>query len=140
VSGASQGGGIALAVGGLVSDLAAVMPDVPFLCHFYRAVTITDERPYSEIMGYLKTHRDKEQQVFNTLAYFDGMNFAARSRAPALFSVGLMDITCPPSTVFAAYNHYAGKKDIRIYSFNRHEGGESYQDLEKIKFLKDIFR
>ena len=34
VTGPSQGGGIALAVAGLVPDISAAMPDVPFLCHF----------------------------------------------------------------------------------------------------------
>ena len=137
-SGGSQGGGISIAVAGLVPDLAGIMPDVPFLCHFKRAVTLTDERPYNEIAHFLKTHRDKVDIVFNALSYFDGMNFAVRAMAPALFSVGLMDITCPPSTVFAAYNYYAGKKDIRVYEFNLHEGGESYQDLERLKFLKKL--
>lgn len=139
VTGASQGGGICLAVSGLVSNLAAVMPDVPFLCHFERAVSITDEKPYSEITQYLKVHRGQKSQVFDTLAYFDSMHFVSRAKAPALFSVALMDMVCPPSTVFAAFNHYAGKKDIRIYDFNQHEGGESHHDLEKIKFLKRIF-
>jgi cephalosporin-C deacetylase len=137
-SGGSQGGGMSIAVAGLVPDLAGIMPDVPFLCHFKRAVTLTDERPYSEISHFLKTHRDKIETVFNTLSYFDGLNFAVRAKVPALFSVGLMDITCPPSTVYAAYNYYAGKKEIRTYEFNLHEGGESYQDLEKLKFLKTI--
>lgn len=41
VSGGSQGGGLALAVAGLSGDrVAAVMPDVPFLCHFRHAVQI----------------------------------------------------------------------------------------------------
>jgi len=137
-SGGSQGGGISIAVSGLVPDLAGIMPDVPFLCHFKRSVSLTDERPYSEISHFLKTHRDKVDIVFNTLNYFDGMNFAVRAKAPALFSVGLMDTTCPPSTVFAAYNYYAGQKEIKTYEFNLHEGGESFQDLEKLKFLKQI--
>ena len=46
------------------------------------------------------------EQVFKTLSYFDGVNFAARAHAPALFSVALMDAVCPPATVFAAYNAY----------------------------------
>jgi cephalosporin-C deacetylase len=61
---------------------------------------------------------------------------AKRAKAKALFSVGLMDDICPPSTVYAAYNHYGAAKDIRIYEFNNHEGGQSYQSLEKLKFLK----
>jgi len=108
------------------------------MCHLKRAVTLTDERPCSEISRFLKTHRDKIEIVFNTLSYFDSMNFAVRAMSPAIFSVGLMDTPRPPSTVFAAYKYYAGKKEIRIYEFNLHEGGESYQDLEKLKFLKTL--
>jgi cephalosporin-C deacetylase len=135
VTGGSQGGGITLAVSGLVPDLAVVMPDVPFLCHFYRAVTITDEDPYHEISNFLKVHRDKSETVFRTLSYFDGMNFAVRANAPALFSTGLMDATCPPSTVFAAHNHYAGDKEILTYTFNLHDGGGTHHDLEKLRFI-----
>ena len=139
VTGGSQGGGITIAVGGLEPDIAVVMPDVPFLCHYRRATEISDAAPYSEIAKYLQTHRDKVDVVFKTLAYFDGVNFAARSNAQALFSVGLMDLICPPSTVFAAYNHFAGPKDIRIYQYNNHEGGGNYQTVEKVKFLNEIW-
>jgi cephalosporin-C deacetylase len=135
VTGGSQGGGITLAVAGLVPDLAAAMPDVPFLCHYRRATEIVDTHPYQEIARYCKVHRDKTDTVFNTLAYFDGVNFAARATAPALFSVGLMDDICPPSTVYAAFNHYAGSKAIRVWEYNYHEGGETYQNVEKIRFL-----
>ena len=45
-----------------------------------------------------------------------------------------MDEICPPSTVFAAYNHWRGPKEIRVWRYNHHEGGETYQTLEKIKF------
>jgi cephalosporin-C deacetylase len=83
-------------------------------------------------------HRDKVETVFRTLAYFDNMNLAARAKAAALFSVGLMDDVCPPSTIFAAYNHYAGPKQIRVWPFNQHEGGGSHQVMEKLRFLADI--
>ena len=136
VNGGSQGGGMALAAAGLVGDLSAAMIDVPFMCHFRRATTLTDADPYGEIARFCKTHRDKVETVFATLDYFDGVNFAARASAAALFSVGLMDDICPPSTVFAAYNHYAGPKEMRVWPFNRHEGGESYQTEEKLAFLR----
>jgi cephalosporin-C deacetylase len=139
VTGGSQGGGITLAVAGLVPDLAAVMPDVPFLCHYRRATEIVDTFPYNEISQFCRRHRDKIETVFETLSYFDGINFAARATAPALFSVALMDETCPPSTVFAAYNHYAAQKDMRVWSYNNHEGGETFQTVEKLKFLKEQF-
>ena len=138
-TGRSQGGGITIAVGGLEPRVTVVMPDVPFLCHYRRASEVTDTAPYSEIARYCKAHRDKVESVFKTLSYFDGVNFAARSSARALFSAGLMDLTCPPSTVFAAYNHFAGPKDVRIYRYNDHEGGGNYQTVEKVAFLTQIW-
>ena len=138
VGGGSQGGGISLAVAGLVHDLAGVMADVPFLCNYRRATHIIDTAPYNEISKYLTIHRDKINTVFETLSYFDGVNFATRATAPALFSVGLMDTICPPSTVYAAYNHYAGDKAIEIYEYNNHEGGQTYHRIKQIAFLNKI--
>ena len=138
-TGGSQGGGITLAVGALHEGVQAILPDVPFLCHYRRATTITDRAPYSEIVNYLKIHRDMVETVYHTLSYFDGVNFAARIKAAALFSVALMDFICPPSTVFAAYNHLRGEKEIHIYEFNDHEGGANYQTLAKMKFLRELW-
>ncbi len=139
VTGGSQGGGLSVAVSGLVPDLGAAMPDVPFLCHFRRAVGLTDNQPYAEIVKYLSTHRDKIERIFATLDYFDGMYFAARAKAPSLYSTAMMDQTCPPSTVFAAYNVLKAPKDIKIYTYNNHEGGASYQTQAKIEFLHGLW-
>lgn len=135
LTGGSQGGGIALAVSGLDERVMAVMPDVPFLCHYRTATEITDRDPYGEIVQFCKIHRDKVEQVFGTLAYFDGINFAARAQCRGLFSVGLMDDICPPRTVFAAYNHFGGEKEIRVWPYNRHEGGQSAQVMEKVQWM-----
>lgn len=143
VTGISQGGGLTLAVAGLVGDLVAVMPDVPFLCHFRRAVTLTDEQPYREIADYLAVHRHAVEQTFTTLSYVDGVSFAQRATAPALFSTALMDMVCPPSTVFAAYNTYGersgaaatGDRDITVYPFNGHEGGQGFRFDEQLGWL-----
>ncbi len=139
VVGGSQGGGLALAVGGLLPDVQAVLADVPFLCHYRRATEITNTHPYAEITRYCMIHRDKIDTVFATLAYFDGVNFADRARAHGLFSVGLMDETCAPSTVFAAYNYFNGPKELRIWPYNQHEGGASYQSVEKLRFLNTLW-
>ena len=140
VTGGSQGGGISIAAAGLVPDVVATMPDVPFLCHYRRATELVDTYPYKEIAEYCHIHRDKVDTVFKTLSYFDGVNLGARAKGRTLFSVGLMDQVCPPSTVFAAYNHWAGEKDIKIYPYNGHEGGGSYQTVEKLKFIKAIWK
>lgn len=138
VAGVSQGGGTALAVAGLRDDLAAALIDVPFSCHFPRAVGLTDADPYAEVARYLAVHRDREDVVFRTLSYLDGVHFARRAGAPALFSAALLDMICPPSTVFAAHNHYAGRKDITVYPFNGHEGGGVARWPVHAEFLADV--
>src|SRR5829696_5405037 len=65
------------------NGLVAVMPDVPFLCHFRRAADICDEPPYTEIIRYLAIHRGVGDSAFTTLSYFDGVSFAKRASAPA---------------------------------------------------------
>jgi len=138
VAGPSQGGGLALAVSGLVRGLRAVLPDVPFLCDYRRGAEVSDRVPYQEIAQFLRKRPELVTETFRTLSYFDGMNFAARADAPALFSVALMDPICPPSTVFAAYHHYAGPKDLRVFPFNEHEGGGSRHAMARIEFLRQL--
>ena len=117
------------------------MPDVPFLCHYRHATEITDNAPYSEIAHFCKIHRDQVETVFpNAQLFRRGELRGSRANAKALFSAALMDSTCPPSTVFAAYNHYAGEKDIRVYPYNNHEGGESFQRLEQVRWLRKVLR
>lgn len=128
VRGASQGGGLAIAAGGLLRErVKLVLADVPFLCFFRRAVGLIDKPPYNEITRYLSVQRRRAEQTFATLSYFDGVNFAKRITARTHMSAGLMDQVCPPSTVFAAYNQVRGPKEMRVYEFNEHEGGGVHQ-------------
>nr|WP_211198445.1 acetylxylan esterase [Devosia aurantiaca] len=85
VCGGSQGGGISLAVAGIDDRIKAVMPDVPFLCDFPRAIRVAGRDPYLEIVRFLAQHREKAQTVHETLRYFDGVCFARQSKAAALF-------------------------------------------------------
>ena len=140
VAGGSQGGAITLAVASLLPDVAAAMPDVPFLSDFPRSITLVDSDPYGEIVRYLKTHRDHVERVLATLSYFDVAVLGRRATAPALFSVGLMDAICPPSTVYAAYNAYGGPKEIREYPYNDHEGGQGFHEIAKLRWLAELFR
>jgi len=136
--GISQAGGGVIGAGAILSMVSepvqAVISNVPFLCNFKRAVQIVDSRPYGEITQLLSVRRDPEFEkiVWHTLSYIDGVNFAAYATEPALFSVALMDVTCPPSTVFAAYNSWGAEaatkpdKEIEVYAYNNHEGGQEY--------------
>jgi cephalosporin-C deacetylase len=135
--GGSQGGAITLAVAALVPDVFAALVDVPFLCHIARGVELADTDPYAEVTRYLRVHRAARDQAFATLSHFDGVAFARRARAPALFSVGLMDTICPPSTVYAAYNAYAGPKEMAVYHENDHEGGGAAHAVRQLRWLRE---
>lgn len=134
-TGGSQGGGISLAAASLNPNVFAVMADVPFLCHYERAIEMTDDYPYQEIANYLRIHRSSVSNALKTLSYFDCMNLVTRAKAKALISVGLHDPICPADTIFAMRNHYAGKVDTSIWTFNRHEGGGAENQLAQAKWL-----
>ena len=138
VLGGSQGGAMALAAGGLVPDLSAVVAYVPFLCDIARAITITDAYPFREVADYLSVHRDRVDAVRHTLSYIDGTAFARRGTAPARFSAALMDDVVPPSTVFAAHNVYPGATEMRTWPFNGHEAGAVEDDAEALQFLARV--
>jgi cephalosporin-C deacetylase len=138
VTGGSQGGGIALAVGGLVTGLRGVMPDVPFLCDFRHSVEVALGPPFTEIVGYLAVHREQVEQVFRTLSYFDGASFARRIDAPTLMSVSLMDEVVPPSGSFGAFNELTVEdRELEVYGFNGHEGGGLLQWARQASWLAD---
>ncbi|MFJ6281215.1 acetylxylan esterase [Arthrobacter subterraneus] len=144
ISGGSQGGAIALASAALSPTFlehapVAAIVDVPFLSHIRRATEIVDTAPYGELVRYLGIQRGREEEIFSTLSYFDGVNFAARATLPALFSVGLLDDVCPPSCVYAAYNAYAGPKSMNVFPYNGHENGGAVQAAEHIRFQREVF-
>ena len=142
VTGASQGGGLALAAsalsGMLGEPLTAAMPDVPYLSHFRRSAQQTPLPPFTELRTYLAVHRERIDEVFRTLAHFDGAVLAPYAQAPAIFSVALMDDVVLPSTVFAAYNAYgADDRTIEVYEFNGHEGGQLHHWVRQTAWLAD---
>ena len=136
VTGGSQGGGIALATGGLVPGLRAVMPDVPFLCDFRHSVDVAMGPPFTEIADYLAVHREQVDTVFRTLSYFDGVSFARRVDAPTVISIALMDEVVPPSGSIAAFNELRVEdRELAVYEFNGHEGGGQLQWARQAAWL-----
>ncbi|WP_108987587.1 acetylxylan esterase [Streptomyces coelicoflavus] len=143
--GNSQGGGLALAVAGLVPDLAAVLVSAPLLCGIRRALDLTDAGPYGEIAAYLSVHRGAERAAYRTLSYLEGASFARRAQAPAHFGVGLRDTVCPPSGAYAAFNRYGElsgaepRKEIHAYPFNGHEGGDAVHVRRQLGWLAGVW-
>ena len=121
VCGISQGGGLALAAAALQPHLVKVcVSDVPFLCDFQRAIGLSPTYPYKELADFLAQQVDLVPSALDTLRYVDCALLARRIEAECLLSVGLMDETCPPSTVFAAYNEISAPKEIAVYPFGVH--------------------
>jgi cephalosporin-C deacetylase len=142
LTGISQGGGIVVAVAGLVAGrldgVVAALPDVPFLQDFPRAIDTAPRGPYPEIAAFLGRHRDRYEPMLKVLNYFDGVNLARAATAPALYSVALMDDVCPPSTVFASFNAYGATKEIEVYRFNNHEGGQEHHWIKQLQYLRKL--
>ncbi len=125
VTGKSQGGGISVAVSGLVPEIKLCAPLYPFLSDFKRVVDMDlNKGAYDGFYWYFKkcdpTHRT-EREVFERLGYIDIQNHAPNVKAKVLWQTGLMDDQCPPSTQFAAYNKLPGPKDIILYPEHTHE-------------------
>jgi len=120
LTGISQGGGLTLAVAALDRRPKAAIARVPYLCHYRRALEVSDEQPYWEIAEYLNFHPEREAQTFRTLSYCDNLNLAPEITCPTLMTVGLQDLICPPSTIFGTYNHMSCEKEILVYPYMRH--------------------
>ena len=121
ITGGSQGGGLTLAVAALSDRPILALPDIPFLCDYRRAVGIAGNGPYPEIASFLKAYPDLYATVFRTLSYFDCLNLAGWIKCRTVVSNCLWDDVCPPSTIFAVYNHIVAEKQMEIYPFHKHE-------------------
>jgi len=60
--------------------------------------------------------------------YIDGVNFASMIECPALFSVGFLDDTCPPTGIYAAYNSLEGPRKINNEVETEHVHTERFKE------------
>ena len=110
--GSSQGGFQAFAA-------AALEPRVSFFCAGVPAGCDHTGIAANRINGWPKlvtiTHGQPNERELETARYFDAVNFATRARAKgAAVTVGLIDTTCPPTSVYAAYNALRIPKHLHI--------------------------
>ena len=124
-TGGSQGGALTLACAALEPRIARAAPMHPFLCDYQRVWEMDlTEAAYEEIKAYFRSfdpRHEREPELFTRLGYIDIQHLAPRIKAKVLMFVGLMDMICPPSTQFAAYNKISSEKDVVIYPDFGHE-------------------
>jgi cephalosporin-C deacetylase-like acetyl esterase len=113
VTGGSQGGALSIIT-------AALDHRVKFLAAYYPAL--------SDVTGYLKGRAggwphyfDRNNLAFNnkkdkieTTAYYDVVNFARLLKVPGLYTWGFNDETCPPTSMYAAYNVITAPKSLYL--------------------------
>lgn len=128
VTGVSQGGGLTLAAAALAPQrVRLAAPCVPYLCHYERAVEMA-EGPYREIGDYVRAWPERADRVFETLSYFDNLNLADRIRGKVLISLGLWDVICPPSTIYAVINRMRCPKEVNVHPCTGHEETDDWRE------------
>jgi len=119
VVGSSQGGGLTITMAAMRAEIRAAAAGAPYLCGFMDAIDLTHTYPYEEINDYLRLHPDSHPAVEETLAYFDGLNFADKITCPIIINIGLQDNVCPPETGYALFRTI-GAADKRLYTYDGH--------------------
>ena len=113
VTGGSQGGGLSIVTAGLDPRVSCYVSFFPAMC---------------DLTGYLygraggwphmfapdKWSKNLTQIKIETSKYFDSVNFARQISVPGLWSFGYNDTTCPPTTVYSAYNVVPAQKELMI--------------------------
>ena len=131
VAGNSQGGGQTLVAAGLDPDVKLILASVPAMCDHGGILA-------GRISGWPRLVKMKNGKVVNpeavkTLPYFDAAFFAKRIKAEAYLTVGLIDVTCSPTSVFAAYNNIPGKKHITVLPYRGHRGTLSPAFIKRVQ-------
>lgn len=133
VVGNSQGGGQTLVAGGLDPDVILLQASVPAMCD--HGGGLAGRVPGWPRLLPVKNGKAVNPAMARTLPYFDAVFFARRIKAEAYLSVGLVDTTCSPTSVFAAFNAIPGKKHITVLPRNGHRNSVSeafVRRLEKV--------
>ena len=100
VMGGSQGGALAIVTAALDSRIKGLVSFYPALC---------------DLTGYLNGRAGGWPHMFNdpahntpakieTSKYYDVVNFARQVKVSGFYSWGYNDVTCPPTSMYAAYN------------------------------------
>ena len=110
VSGASQGGYQAIAAAGIDSRVTFFAAGVPAGCD-HSGMLVNRIAGWPKIVPVVDGKPD--MAVLEAYRYLDCMNFATRTKAKgAYFTVGFIDTTCPPTSIYAAYNQLNIPKQI----------------------------
>ena len=115
VTGGSQGGALTIVTAGLDKRIKYMAAIYPALC---------DNTGYLNKRAggwphYFRETEPKPGEV-ETLGYYDVVNFARRITIPGYYTWGFNDITCPPTSMYSAYNVITAPKELQIFQETGH--------------------
>jgi len=110
VTGGSQGGALTIVTAGLDRRIKYAAAMYPALC---------DHTGYLNKRAggwphYFKNAEPKPGEV-ETLQYYDVVNFARRVKVPGYYTWGFNDLTCPPTSMYSAYNVITAPKELHLF-------------------------
>jgi cephalosporin-C deacetylase-like acetyl esterase len=131
VTGGSQGGALAIVTAGLdrrVTRLAAYFPALSDVTGYLHSRAGGWPHMFRATEG-PNFHRDNAK--ITTSAYYDVVNFARRVTVSGLYSWGFNDETCPPTSMYAAYNVItAPKRLVLAYDTGHRTTQEQVDDVD----------
>jgi cephalosporin-C deacetylase len=139
VHGGSQGGALTIIAAALRNDaITCGAAGAPYLCGFMDAASLTHSHPYEEMNEYLRQYPEREQQMRDTVAYFDGINFAPRISCPMLVTLGLGDDVCPPETGYDLVKAMTNAP-VEVHAYERcaHDAGSYWDAAKVLAFLNE---
>ena len=114
VTGGSQGGALSIVTAALdprVKGLAAYFPALADVTGYLQNRAGGWPHMFRATEGPL-AHRSPDK--IETSRYYDVVNFARRVKVPGLYSWGFNDETCPPTSMYSAYNVIPGNKKLLL--------------------------
>lgn len=138
--GSSQGGFQSFAVSALDDRISYFSAGVPAGCDHTGSVV-------NRINGWPKLVSNgpdskPDQAVLEASRYIDNVNFAAHTKAKAAFvTVGFIDLTCPATSVYAAYNALPIPKEIYNDIPSGHANSPAATEARKqgvLRFVKSV--
>ena len=133
--GTSQGGASALILTAMNRNIKAAVASVPALCD--HAGFLKGRAPG---WPFLYSSCGNNPDVLEASRYMDSVNFARKIDSPIRVTTGLIDETCSPASVFAAYNAIpAADKEILIEPRLAHANGVKYEEASAwlLDFVKN---
>lgn len=119
VTGGSQGGALSIVTAGLDSRVKYLAAFYPALCDLTGYLSGRAGGWPHMFAEYNKTFNVKKDKI-ETSKYYDVVNFARLVKAPGFYSWGYNDLTCPPTSMYSAYNVVQAQKKLVIFEETGH--------------------